>query len=90
MTKAAKLADKSTYTSVTSQAEHYDFDNNRYWTFLVPALPAPYNNFYHSFRQNRPVRHSHTISQNPAHHKRGILYTHQQPLLQPENTDCTY
>lgn len=50
MAKAAKLADKSTYTSATSQAEPYDFDNNRYWTFLVPALPAPYNNFYHSFR----------------------------------------
>lgn len=48
--KAAKLAEKSTYTSATSQAEPYDFDNNRYWTFLVPALPAPYNNFYHSFR----------------------------------------
>lgn len=50
MAKAAKLADKGTYTNAKSQAEPYDFDDHRYWTFFVPSVPAPYNNFYYSFR----------------------------------------
>ena len=48
--KASRLADKNTYTDASKQSQPYDFDNRRYWSFLVPAVPAPYNNMYFSFR----------------------------------------
>lgn len=44
---AAKLAAKSTYTNA---GKSYDFDNSQHWKFLVPEVPAPYNNFYYPFR----------------------------------------
>ena len=46
--KAERLANKSTYTN--PQTGSYDFDKNLYWAFLVPAIPAPCNNMYFSFR----------------------------------------
>lgn len=47
-TTAEELADRSTYSRYVNPP--YDFDENRYWAFLVPAVPAPYNNRYFSFR----------------------------------------
>lgn len=47
--KASRLADKGTYTNAYNYRT-YDFDDHRYWNFMVPALPAPYNNLYYSFR----------------------------------------
>lgn len=28
----------------------FDFDNQKIWQYIVPAVPTPYNNLYHSFR----------------------------------------
>lgn len=47
--KAARLADKSTYTGY-AVTYPYDFDDKHYWNFMVAPVPAPYNNLYFSFR----------------------------------------
>lgn len=28
----------------------YDMDNNRSWSYIVPSVPAPFNNLYYSFK----------------------------------------
>lgn len=42
-----QLADKSNFTW---GVHSFDFDNQKTWRYLVPDVPTPYNNLYHSFR----------------------------------------
>lgn len=42
-----ELTEKHHFTGIYHA---YDFDNQKTWAYMVPAVPTPYNNIYHSFR----------------------------------------